>query len=61
MKTRPAVVGMLTAIIVFFLAMLITTQLRSDSSELGATLLTFAAVAVPGGLLAWWLAGRPRR
>ncbi|MFI6055446.1 hypothetical protein ACIBCO_35840 [Streptomyces violascens] len=61
MRTRPAVIGMLTAIIVFFLGMLITTQLRSDSGALGTSLLTFAAVAIPGGLLAWWLAGRPRR
>ncbi|GAA2417765.1 hypothetical protein ACFPFX_04585 [Streptomyces mauvecolor] len=61
MRTRPAVIGMLTAIIVFFLGMLIHAQLRSGSGELGTSLLTFAAVAVPGGLLAWWLAGRPRR
>ncbi|WP_331721349.1 hypothetical protein [Streptomyces sp. NBC_00212] len=61
MRTRPAVIGMLTAIIVFFLGMLIHAQLRTDSSALGSSLLTFAAVAVPGGLLAWWLAGRPRR
>lgn len=61
MRTRPAVIGMLTAIIVFFLGMLIHAQLRSDSGALGSSLLTFAAVAVPGGLLAWWLTGRPRR
>ncbi|KOU33628.1 hypothetical protein [Streptomyces sp. WM6378] len=58
---RPAVIGMLTAITVFFLGMLIHAQLHSDSSELGTPLLTFVAIAVPGGLLAWWLAGRPRR
>ncbi|GHB29988.1 hypothetical protein GCM10010331_15450 [Streptomyces xanthochromogenes] len=52
---------MLTAIIVFFLGMLLHDQLRSDSSALATSLLTFAAIAVPGGLLAWWLAGRPRR
>ncbi|GAA2469496.1 hypothetical protein ACFPFX_25815 [Streptomyces mauvecolor] len=61
MRTRPAAIGMLTAVIVFFLGMLINAQIRADSSELGTSLLTFAAVAVPGGLLAWWLAGRPRR
>ncbi|MEU2954886.1 hypothetical protein [Streptomyces xanthochromogenes] len=58
---RPAAIGMLTAIIVFFLGRLIHAQLRSDSSALATSLLTFAAIAIPGGLLAWWLAGRPRR
>ncbi|GGU51497.1 hypothetical protein [Streptomyces violascens] len=58
---RPAVIGMLTAITVFFLGMLINAQLRADSGALGTSLLTFAAIAVPGGVLAWWLAGRPRR
>ncbi|WP_167161530.1 hypothetical protein [Streptomyces sp. MBT27] len=57
----PAVIGMLPAIIVFFLGMLLHDQLRSDSSALATSLLTFAAIAVPGVLLAWWLAGRPRR
>ncbi|MFE3187102.1 hypothetical protein ACFXKR_40625 [Streptomyces violascens] len=52
---RPAGIGMLTAVIVFFLGMLINAQLRADSSELGTSLLAFAAFAVPGGLLAWWL------
>ncbi|MFG3285299.1 hypothetical protein [Streptomyces sp. NPDC048111] len=60
-RRRPAVIGMISAIMVFFLAMLIHAQLRSDSHALGPALATFAATAVPGGLLAWWLAGRPRR
>ncbi|MFE9404716.1 hypothetical protein ACFYNY_23590 [Streptomyces sp. NPDC006530] len=60
-RRRPSVIGMLSAIAVFFLTMLIHAQLRSDSHALGTALATFAAIAVPGGLLAWWLAGRPRR
>ncbi|MGW2484233.1 hypothetical protein ACWCWQ_30880 [Streptomyces sp. NPDC001571] len=58
---RRGVIGMLTAIIIFFLGMLIHSQLRSDSGALPTSVLTFAAVAVPGGVLNWWLAGKLRR
>ncbi|MFE9118767.1 hypothetical protein [Streptomyces sp. NPDC007172] len=58
---RAGTIGMLTAIVIFFLGMLIHTQLRSDSSALPTSLFTFAAIAVPGGVLNWWLArGRLR-
>ncbi|WP_167161336.1 hypothetical protein [Streptomyces sp. MBT27] len=47
------------ALITFFLGMLIHAQLRSDSSARATSLLTFVAIAIPDGLLAWWLAGHP--
>lgn len=53
--------GVLVAIFVLFLGMLIHSQLQAPDGKLGEALLIYTAIAVPGGLLAAWIAGTGRR
>ncbi|MEV8307796.1 hypothetical protein AB0P36_10640 [Streptomyces flavidovirens] len=47
----------MAAIFIFFLGMLIHNQLNSADGDLGQSLIIFAAIAIPGGFFAAWLAG----
>ncbi|RFU87499.1 hypothetical protein DY218_06710 [Streptomyces triticagri] len=57
--TASAIAG-ITAVLLFFLVMLITEQQRLGGG-LGETILIYAAVVLPGGALAAWIATRGRR
>ncbi|MGR8012224.1 hypothetical protein [Streptomyces hypolithicus] len=54
-------IGALAAIFIFFLGMLIHNQLNSADGDLGQSVVIFAAIAIPGGFFAAWLAGVGRR
>ncbi|MFF9866330.1 hypothetical protein ACF1G0_13010 [Streptomyces sp. NPDC013953] len=58
---KTTTVGALAAIWIFFLGLLISNQLKSPDGDLGQSLIIFAVIAVPGGVLAGWLAGAGRR
>ncbi|NUK05513.1 hypothetical protein [Streptomyces lunaelactis] len=51
----------MAAIFIFFLGMLIHNRLNSADGDLGQSLVIFAAIAIPGGFVAAWLAGAGRR
>ncbi|MFG3309654.1 hypothetical protein [Streptomyces wuyuanensis] len=60
-RRRTKTIGLLAAIFVFFLGLVIYSQLSSPDGDLGQALLFFAIVAVPGTLFAAWIAGVGRR
>ncbi|MFC7304539.1 hypothetical protein ACFQVC_09975 [Streptomyces monticola] len=61
MKSRTSAVGFLVAIFVFFLGLLISGELKSSDGSLMESVPLYLAIAVPGGLLAAWIASRGRR
>ncbi|MFE6162724.1 hypothetical protein ACFQ7F_27840 [Streptomyces sp. NPDC056486] len=53
--------GMLVAAFVFFFVLLISSEFMTDDGSVTQAALLYAAIAVPGGLLVFWVATRGRR
>ncbi|MFF2536682.1 hypothetical protein [Streptomyces cyaneofuscatus] len=53
--------GAIIAVFAFFFILVITGEIMADDGNLTQSVLFYLAVAVPGGLLVYWLATRGRR
>ncbi|MET9090694.1 hypothetical protein ABZX72_01230 [Streptomyces cyaneofuscatus] len=53
--------GAIIAVFAFFFILVITGEIMADDGNPTQSVLFYLAVAVPGGLLVYWLATRGRR
>ncbi|MFZ4268631.1 hypothetical protein [Streptomyces arboris] len=53
--------GSIIAVFAFFFILVITGELMAEDGSLTQSVLAYLAVAVPGGLLVFWVATRGRR
>lgn len=53
--------GSIIAVFAFFFILVITGEVMADDGNLMQSVLFYLAVAVPGGLLVYWMATRGRR
>ncbi|MGW7082659.1 hypothetical protein ACWGH2_04045 [Streptomyces sp. NPDC054871] len=53
--------GMLVTAFAFFFVLLISSEFMTDDGSVAQSALFYAAIAVPGGLLVYWVATRGRR